>query len=214
MTTRAERHSLAQEHIKQALMEARAALDNLMQNETTLIAVERAAGLLCNLFESGGRVYSCGNGGSMSDAMHFAEELTGRFRDNRAGLPAQAISDVGHLSCVANDFGYDQVFARYILTHGRAGDCLLAISTSGASANVVTAAVAAKDHGMTVIALTGRTTSELGALADVTIATPGGEYADRAQELHIKVIHILVELVERHFFPKNYQDPAETGTKP
>ena len=109
--------------IRQALSQARQALDALMNDAATLEAIERARELLCGTFLSGGRVYSCGNGGSMSDAMHFAEELTGRFRGNRAGLPAQAISDVGHLSCVANDFGYDQVFGRYVQSHGRAGDC-------------------------------------------------------------------------------------------
>ncbi len=214
MTTRTEHPVPGRQYIDEALGEARAALDALMRNEETLGAIERAANLLCATFEAGGRVYSCGNGGSMSDAMHFAEELTGRFRGNRAGLPAQAISDVGHLTCVANDFGYEQVFARYVLSHGRAGDCLLAISTSGTSANVVTAAVAAKDRGMTVIALTGRASSELGALAHVAIATPGGAFADRAQELHIKVIHIVIELVERRFFPENYQAASGAGNLP
>lgn len=190
--------------IRQALSQARQALDALMNDAATLEAIERASDALCSTFLSGGRVYSCGNGGSMSDAMHFAEELTGRFRGNRAGLPAQAISDVGHLSCVANDFGYDQVFARYAQSHGRAGDCLLAISTSGTSPNVLAAARAARDLGMRVIALTGRAGSELGDLADVAIATPAGAWADRAQELHIKVIHILIELVERRLFPENY----------
>ena len=151
----------------------------------------------------------------MSDAMHFAEELTGRYRNNRAGLPAQAISDVGHLTCVANDFGYDQVFARYVLSHGRPGDCLLAISTSGNSPNVINAAVAAKDKGMTVLALTGKRSSPLGVLADVVVCTPAGVFADRVQELHIKVIHVLIELVERHFFPQNYADvDTDTGDAP
>ena len=190
--------------IRAALDEALLALQALRDDDDVLAAVERAAVLLVHAFEQGGRVYACGNGGSMSDAMHFAEELTGRFRGNRAGLPAQAISDVGHLTCVANDFGYDQVFSRYVLSHGRAGDCLLAISTSGKSANVVNAAVAAKERGMSVLALTGPHGGELAPLADVAISTPGGRYADRAQELHIKVIHILIELVERHFFPENY----------
>ena len=140
----------------------------------------------------------------MSDAMHFAEELTGRFRQNRKGLPAQAISDVGHLTCVANDFGFEQVFSRYLDAHGRFGDCLLAISTSGKSTNVVNAAVAAKEIGMSVIALTGQEMSQLGVLADVCVATPAGDFADRVQELHIKVIHILLELIERRFFPENY----------
>lgn len=141
----------------------------------------------------------------MSDAMHFAEELTGRFRENRAGLPALAISDVGHLTCVANDFGYDQVFARFLKSHGRKGDCLFAISTSGKSANVVNAAVAAKELEMTVVSLTGKSLSALGPLSDVCIPAPGGRYADRIQELHIKIIHILIELIERRFFPENYE---------
>jgi D-sedoheptulose 7-phosphate isomerase len=190
--------------ITSALGEARIALDHLLANEEAMVAIEHAATLLVHTFENGGRVYACGNGGSMSDAMHFAEELTGRFRSNRRGLPAQAISDVGHLSCVANDFGYDQVFSRYVQSHGRAGDCLFAISTSGKSTNVINAAVEAKNLGMTVVALTGRAETQLGALADVCIATPAGEFADRAQELHIKVIHILIELVERKIFPENY----------
>ena len=199
--------------IESALGEARIAIDRLIANETALAAIEQAATLLIHTFESGGRVYSCGNGGSMSDAMHFAEELTGRFRANRAGLPAQAISDVGHITCVANDFGYEQIFSRYLQSHGRAGDCLFAISTSGKSTNVVNAAVAAKELGMTVAALTGRDETQLGVLADVCVATPAGEFADRAQELHIKVIHILIELVERHFFPENYA-PADPGPAP
>lgn len=198
----------ARKVVVDALQEAQAALASLLANVQTLANIEQAAALLVRTFEQGGRVYSCGNGGSMSDAMHFAEELTGRYRGNRPGLPAQAISDVGHLTCVANDFGYDQVFSRYVLSHGRPGDCLLAISTSGKSINVVKAAVAAHELGMTVVALTGVPTSELGALADVCMATPGGAFADRAQELHIKVIHILLELVERHFFPANYEETA------
>ena len=191
-----------------ALRQAEAALASLLANDATLGDIEHAGALLVRTFEQGGRVYSCGNGGSMSDAMHFAEELTGRYRSNRPGLPAQAISDVGHLTCVANDFGYDQVFSRYVLSHGRPGDCLLAISTSGKSANVVNAATAARERGMAVVALTGVLTSELGALADVCVATPGGDFADRSQELHIKVIHILLELIERRFFPANYVDAA------
>jgi D-sedoheptulose 7-phosphate isomerase len=140
----------------------------------------------------------------MSDAVHFAEELTGRFWENRRGLPAQAISDVGHLSCVANDFGYEQVFSRYLQSHGRAGDCLFAITTSGSSANVLNAAAAAKDLGMKVISLTGQQSTQLESLSDICVATPAGAFADRVQELHIKVIHILLELIERRLFPENY----------
>ncbi|MBO1011288.1 SIS domain-containing protein, partial [Acidovorax sp. SD340] len=191
------------ETILSALKDAQSALTALISDESALASTENAAALLVKTFEGGGRVYACGNGGSMSDAMHFAEELTGRFRHNRKGLPAQAISDVGHLTCVANDFGYEQVFSRYLDAHGRAGDCLLAISTSGKSTNVVNAAVAAKELGMSVIALTGQEMSQLGVLADICIATPAGDFADRVQELHIKVIHVLLELIERRFFPEN-----------
>ncbi|MBA3255005.1 MAG: SIS domain-containing protein, partial [Burkholderiaceae bacterium] len=146
----------------------------------------------------------CGNGGSMCDAMHFAEELTGRFRDNRPGYAALAISDASHLSCVGNDYGYDQVFARFIEAHGRAGDVLLAISTSGTSRNVLSAVDVAHRLGMKVIGLTGRAATPLAESADIAIVTAAGRYADRVQELHIKVIHILIELVERRLAPENY----------
>jgi D-sedoheptulose 7-phosphate isomerase len=140
----------------------------------------------------------------MCDAMHFAEELTGRFRDDRPGYAALAISDPSHLSCVGNDYGYEQVFARYVAAHGRSGDVLLAITTSGTSRNVVAAAQAARQLGMKTIALTGRPATPIVELADIAIVTPGGRYADRVQELHIKVIHILIELVERRLAPANY----------
>ena len=166
--------------------------------------IAKAAELIIQAFEGKSRIFSCGNGGSMCDAMHFAEELTGRYRLDRAALPASAISDASHMSCVGNDLGYEQVFSRYIEAHGRAGDCLLAITTSGTSKNVIRAVNAAKALDMKVIALTGRRNPELEALSDVYVCTPGGSFADRVQELHIKVLHILIELIERHFFPQNY----------
>jgi D-sedoheptulose 7-phosphate isomerase len=187
------------------LDEAAAVLERLRQDAATLARIEAAGALLADTFAAGGKVYSCGNGGSMCDAMHFAEELTGRFRDNRPGYAALAISDPGHLSCVGNDYGYEQVFARYVAAHARAGDVLLAITTSGTSKNVVAAAQTARERGVKVIALTGRDATPITALADIAIVTPGGKYADRVQELHIKVIHILIELVERRLAPENYQ---------
>jgi len=191
------------DHIRNSLNEAKAALDALLGNEPAIASIARAADLLVGTFKAGGRVYSCGNGGSMSDAVHFAEELTGRYRENRPGLPALAISDVGHLTCVANDFGYAHVFARFLESHARAGDCLVAISTSGTSANVIKAAETAQARGAKVIALTGKPGSKLETLADICVCTPGGRYADRVQELHIKVIHILIELIERGMFGKS-----------
>jgi len=188
---------MSREKILAALSEASSALAALMADPATLENIDSAAGLIARSMAAGGRTFSCGNGGSLCDAMHFAEELTGRFRNNRPGYAAIAIADAGHLSCVANDFGYEQVFARYLQAHGRPGDVLLAISTSGSSANVLAAAREARQRKMAVIALTGRTASELALHADLAICTPGGRYADRVQELHIKVIHILIELIEQ-----------------
>jgi len=193
-----------QNHITSSLQEAHTALTNLLANPAALATIEQAAQLLISTFENHGRVYSCGNGGSMCDAMHFAEELTGRYRKDRKALGATAISDAGHLTCVGNDHGYEQVFARYVEGHGRPGDCLVALSTSGTSKNVIKAAEAAKALGMKVIILSGKRSEKLEPLSDVYICTPGGTYADRVQELHIKVLHILIELIERHFFPENY----------
>lgn len=187
-----------------ALGEAAQALDRLRNDAVTLARIESAGTLLGDTFAAGGKAYACGNGGSMCDAMHFAEELTGRFRDNRHGYAALAISDPGHLSCVGNDYGYEQVFARYLAAHARAGDVLLAITTSGTSKNVVAAAQTARERGVKVIALTGHDATPIVALADIAIVTPGGKYADRVQELHIKVIHILIELIERQLAPGNY----------
>lgn len=193
-------------HIESSLREASVALDALLGNENALAAVEKAATLLIAVFERKGRVYTCGNGGSMCDAMHFAEELTGRYRRDRAPLAATAISDAGHLTCVSNDLGYEQVFSRYIEAHGRAGDCLVALTTSGTSKNVIRAVETAHAMGIGVIVLSGKHNQSLSALSSVYVCTPAGKFADRVQELHIKILHILIELIERHFFPDNYRD--------
>lgn len=188
-----------------AFTESATALSSLMANPSALQAIELAGKLLADAFRQGNRVYSCGNGGSICDAIHFAEELSGKFRLERRPLPAIAISDPGHLTCTANDYGYEHVFARFIEAQGRAGDVLVAISTSGKSPNVVTAAEQGRRLGLKVIALTGKSGSPLCAHADIEICTTAGAYSDRVQELHIKVIHVLIELVERQLFPKNYR---------
>lgn len=193
-----------QSHVEQIMKEAQRFLDRFVADENNMAKVAEAASVMIESLQAGHAIYSCGNGGSMSDAMHFAEELTGRYRDNRPGLSATAISDPGHLSCVANDFGYEYVFSRYIEARGRTGDVLLAISTSGSSKNVINACNAARDAGMKVVSLTGGAGSKLGELADVDLAVGKSDYADRIQELHIKVIHSLIELIERHFFTENY----------
>ena len=191
--------------VTNTLRDASAALEAFLQDKRAITAVSNAGKALLECFSAGGRVFSCGNGGSMCDAMHFAEELSGRFRLDRKALPAAAISDPGHMSCVGNDYGYSKIFSRYLEAHAKKGDILLAISTSGNSKNVVLAAEYAKEHHIKVIGLTGRKGSLLGEIADIEICTPVGEYADRAQELHIKVIHILIEIVERGMFPENYK---------
>ncbi|AUH53189.1 phosphoheptose isomerase [Chromobacterium sp. ATCC 53434] len=193
-----------QTHIRTSLTEAKTALDALLANPQGLAGIEAAAQTIIDALAAGGRVFSCGNGGSMCDAMHFAEELTGRYRNNRRGMAAIAISDPSHISCVGNDYGYDEIFARYLESHARAGDVLLGLSTSGNSRNIIRAAETAREMGVKVIILTGRAGTKLEPLADVYVNTPGGQYADRVQELHIKVLHILIELTERHFFPENY----------
>ncbi len=191
-------------HIEAALQDSAKALARLIADDAALGAIEKAAELLIETFRRGGRVFSCGNGGSMADAIHFAEELSGKFRADRPPLPAAAISDPGHLTCAANDYGYDEVFARYIEAHGKAGDAVLCLSTSGKSRNVVRAAERAGRLGLHVIAMTGEPASPLARVAHVEICTPGGRYSDRVQELHIKVIHILIELVERRLHPDHY----------
>jgi D-sedoheptulose 7-phosphate isomerase len=190
--------------VRAALTEAQTALQNLLADGETLAQVREAGVLLADTLKSGGRVFSCGNGGSMCDAMHFAEELSGRFRKDRPALAAMAISDAGHITCVANDYGYEFIFSRYLEAHARAGDALVAISTSGKSKNVLNAVAVARQKGVKVIGMTGKRECPLAQASDVLLATPAGVYADRVQELHIKLIHIIIELVERQMFPGNY----------
>ncbi len=186
-----------QELIRGELTEAAATLDNFLKDENNINAIRRAAVMLADSFKAGGKVMSCGNGGSHCDAMHFAEELTGRYRENRPGYPAIAISDVSHLSCVSNDFGYEYVFSRFVESVGREGDVLLGISTSGNSGNIIKAIEAARAKGMKVITLTGKDGGKMAGSADIEIRVPHFGYADRIQEIHIKVIHILIMLIEK-----------------
>ena len=177
--------------------EAAQLLDTVRNDAAFMDAVEAAGMAMCQAIAQGGKIISCGNGGSMSDAMHFAEELSGRYRDDRPGLPAISCSDPSHITCVGNDYGFDHVFARFVQALGQSGDCLLAISTSGNSANVLEAAKAAKSKGMTVIGLTGRGGGALKALCHAAVDVPWNGYADRVQEVHIKVIHAWIDLIER-----------------
>lgn len=176
------------------------ALETLQQFNTpeNFEKIVDAGKIMVSSLQSNGKIISCGNGGSMCDAMHFAEELTGRYRNDRPSIAAIAISDPSHISCVANDYGFEYIFSRYIESIGKKGDVLLAISTSGNSKNVVNAIQAAREKEMLVIGLTGKTGGDMATLCDVEIRAPHSEYADRAQEIHIKVIHALIDHIENN----------------
>ena len=183
--------------ISKELNEAAVTLQNFLSDAKNIQKIEEAARLIADSVNHGGKVISCGNGGSHCDAMHFAEELTGRYRDNRKAIPALCVSDPSHISCVSNDYGYEFVFSRYIEALGNKGDVLLGISTSGNSGNVIRAAQAAKEKGMKVIILSGKDGGKLAPLADIELRVAHFGYADRIQEVHIKIIHILILLIEK-----------------
>jgi D-sedoheptulose 7-phosphate isomerase len=189
--------------IRSSLVEAQETLNRFIEDEQNLTKIEESIQLFVDSFKNGGRVFSCGNGGSMCDSLHFAEELTGRYRKDRAPLPATGISEAGHITCIANDFGFDYIFSRFVEAWGQKGDVLLAISTSGNSANVIKAAEVAKSKGMKVVGLLGKDGGKLKSMVDVPLIIPC-PITDRVQEVHIKCIHIFIEGIERQLFPENY----------
>lgn len=190
--------------IQTAFREAAATLDAFLKDPACVAGVERFAEAAAATLKRGGLLMSCGNGGSMCDAMHFAEEWTGRFRKDRSALPAVAFSDPSQLTCMANDFGFDEVFARSVEAYGKSGDLLLAISTSGNSPNTIRALEVAKRKGVTTVGLLGRGGGKMKSMVDIPIVVPLATTSDRIQEVHIKVIHITIETVERLLFPANY----------
>lgn len=189
--------------VAHSLAESKMALDNFISDETNIEMIEKAISIFVQSFKSNGRAFSCGNGGSMCDSLHFAEELTGRYRKNRAPLPATGISEAGHITCISNDFGFEHIFSRYIQAWGQTGDTLLAISTSGNSQNVINAVEIARAKGMKIIGLLGKDGGKLKSMVDVPIIVPH-KITDRIQEVHIKCIHIFIEGIERALFPENY----------
>ncbi|MDI9864749.1 D-sedoheptulose 7-phosphate isomerase [Flectobacillus sp. DC10W] len=183
--------------ISQELNEAQLVLQKFLSDEHNIQQIEAAAQLMADAIKQNNKIISCGNGGSHCDAMHFAEELSGRYRNERRSMPAIAISDVSHISCVGNDYGFEFIFSRFLEGLGNTGDVLLGISTSGNSANVIHAVEAAKAKGMKIVILSGKDGGKLAGQADVEIIVPHFGYADRIQEVHIKVIHILILLIEK-----------------
>lgn len=190
--------------IEQALADAASLIEWLRMQENADGVLTRISRRIADTLASGGRVLTCGNGGSMCDAMHFAEELSGRYRQDRAAFAAQAMSDPAHMSCVANDFGFERVFARGVEAWGKPGDLLVVFSTSGSSPNIVAAARSARERQMTVVGLLGRDGGEVRALCDVSLVVPA-QTSDRIQEVHEKTLHLLIEGVERVLVPEHYQ---------
>jgi len=183
--------------ITDELNEAAKVLQNFTKNPVNAELIQQASEIIVASVNAGGKVISCGNGGSHCDAMHFAEELTGRYRGDRKAIPAICVSDASHITCVANDYGFEFVFSRFIDALGNKGDVLFTLSTSGNSPNILRAVASAKEKGMKVIALTGKDGGKLGPMADLEIRVPHHGFADRIQEVHIKIIHILMLLIEK-----------------
>lgn len=188
-----------------ALDAARTALDELIAQPGAVERIETVADALARCFADGGKVMVCGNGGSACDAMHFAEEFTGRFRGDRPPMPAIALADPAHLTCTANDYGYEFVFSRLVEAHARQGDLLFVLSTSGDSPSVINAVQAARAHGVASIALLGKGGGRLAGLCDHEWIVPG-QTTDRIQELHMLILHVLIEATERRLYPELYPD--------
>ena len=191
--------------LRAAFEEAAATLAAFLDDPACLEGMERFADLAEVTLRRGGKLLACGNGGSMCDAMHFAEEWTGRFRSDRDPLPALAFSDPSQLTCIANDFGFDEVFARSVAAYGRPGDMLVVLSTSGGSPNSLRACTTARERGLTTVGLLGKGGGKARELVDVAIVVPRATTSDRIQEVHIKCLHIAIETVERRMFPANYE---------
>ena len=188
-------HEASIDTIENSFRDAQNVLTEFIATSNNLSLINQFAQEAAQTIESGHKVLCCGNGGSMCDAMHFAEELTGRFRDDRISLPAVAISDPSHITCTANDYGFDAIFSRYVEGLGNKGDLLLAISTSGNSPNIIKAVKAATSKNIFTVGLLGKNGGTLKGMVDLPIIVPG-KTSDRIQEIHIKIIHISIEVIE------------------
>lgn len=190
-------------YIKNSFTEAQNTLNSFILNQSNIQSMEKSIAAFVETIKADGRILSCGNGGSMCDSMHFVEELTGRFRKDRAPISAMSMGDPSHITCVGNDYGFDYIFSRHVEAWGRKGDVLLAISTSGNSQNVINAVEVAKNKGMHVVGLLGKSGGKLKDMVDIPLIVDSN-ISDRIQEIHIKIIHIFIEGIERNLFPEHY----------
>ncbi|MFC1898581.1 D-sedoheptulose 7-phosphate isomerase [Candidatus Cloacimonadota bacterium] len=191
------------ENIKDSLKNSATNFAKFLHDEKNAEIILQVSQVVAETFENGNKVLICGNGGSSTDAMHFAEECTGRFRKDRKALPAISLTDPSHITCVANDFGFEEIFARGVEAYGKQGDLLIGISTSGNSPNIIRAFDNAKHIGMHTFALLGKNGGKISGICNMELIAPGIT-TDRIQEVHIAVLHIIVETVERILFPENY----------
>ncbi len=194
---------MSNQFILESLKSAQQTLNNFIENENNLVLIEKAIETFITTLKGDGRLMACGNGGSMCDSMHFIEELTGRYRKDRDPISAIPMGDPSHITCVANDYGYEYIFSRNVQAWGRKGDTLLAISTSGNSENVIKAVEMAHQKGMKVVGLLGKSGGKLKDMVDVPLIVDC-PITDRIQEIHIKLIHIFIEGIERSLYPEHY----------
>jgi D-sedoheptulose 7-phosphate isomerase len=190
-------------YIQNSLKQAQDTINQFIEVENNITLMEESIRTFIDSIKIDGRILTCGNGGSMCDSMHFVEELTGRFRKDRDPIAAMSMGDPSHITCVANDYGFDYIFSRHVQAWGRKGDTLLAISTSGNSPNVINAVKVAKEKGIKVIGLLGKNGGKLKDLVDTALSVDS-QISDRIQEIHIKLIHIFIEGIERELYPEHY----------
>ncbi|RAP29460.1 D-sedoheptulose 7-phosphate isomerase [Candidatus Marinamargulisbacteria bacterium SCGC AG-343-D04] len=190
--------------IKQSLLDARACVDSVLNDESMLSTIDRCSALVAHAFLDNKKVIICGNGGSACDAMHFSEEFTGRFKKDRKALPVISLTDPSFLTCVANDYGYDHVFQRGVEAYGQSDDVFIGISTSGNSKNVLNAFIAAKELGLKTVSFLGKDGGVIKGFADYEFSVSSPD-TERIQEVHMLLLHIMIEQVERRLFPDLYR---------
>ena len=189
--------------IRDALTDGHQLLAKTLEDRQLLKNIDTVISQMVKSLLSGGKILACGNGGSMCDSLHFVQELTGRYRKDRPPISAISMGETAHTTCIGNDYGFNYIFSRQVEALGKSGDCLLAISTSGDSKNIILAVEKAKAQGMISIGLLGKGGGQLKDLVNIPLVVPH-QVTDRIQEIHIKFIHIFIEGIERKLHPQHY----------